>query len=236
MSDKNLVVLLGAGPGLGRAIAAAFAREGARVVLLARNEQRLHALADETGAAGYVSADAGDERALRDAFDTIRERFGDPGVLVHNPSVAYEAPPTRTPAAELANGFALAAGSLLVAIHEVAGSMRAARSGTILVTGSGASRSGSTWSAGLAAQKAAVRNLTLSAAAELEPDGIHVATITINGMLGTPGFEPDEIAAEYVRLHQQAMTLGDGAVPAPRENSGGTDTWRSEINWPKNAG
>lgn len=236
MSDENLVVLLGAGPGLGRALGTAFARESTRVVLLARNEQRLRTLADETGAAGYVSADAGDESALRDAFATIRARFGDPGVLVHNPSVAYEAPPTRTPAAELASGFALAAGSLLVSIQEVAGSMRAARSGTILVTGSGAARSGSTWSAGLAAQKAAVRNLTLSAAAELEPDGIHVATITINGILGTPGFEPDEIAAEYVRLHQQALALGHDTASAPRENSGGTDTWRSEINWPKRTG
>lgn len=236
MSDEDLVVILGAGPGLGRATSTAFARDGARVVLVARDERRLHALADETGAAGYVSADVADERALRDAFAVIRERFGDPGVLVHNPSVAYEAPATRTPAAELANGLALAAGSLLVAVQEVAGAMRAAHSGTILVTGSGAAHTGSTWSAGLAAQKAAVRNLTLSVAAELGPDGIRVATITINGMLGTPGFEPDQIAAEYVRLRQLALTLGADAASVQPEDSGGTDAWRTEINWPKSAG
>lgn len=232
MPDQDLVVVLGAGPGLGRAISAAFARDRARVVLLARDEDRLSALADETGAAGYVSADASDEPALRAAFATIRERFGDPDVLVHNPSIAFEAPPTRTPAAELAKGFALAAGSLLVAIQEVAGAMRDAGRGTILVTGSGASRTGSTWSAGLAAQKAAVRNLTLSAAAELEPDGVHVATVTINGLLGSPGFEPDEIAAEYVRLHRMARSRGDGAASAPNRNSGEADAWRAEIDWP----
>lgn len=236
MSDENLVVIVGAGPGLGGAVAAAFAHGGARVVLLARDEQRLRALAEETGAAGWVSADVTDERALRDAFATIRERYGYPGVLVHNPSVAYEAPPTRTPVAELHNGLALAAGSLLIAIQEVAGAMRAAHSGTILVTGSGTALTGSTWSAGLAAQKAAVRNLTLSAAAELEPEGIHVATITINGLLNTPGFEPEHIAAEYVRLHQRARTLHDSARSAPSGNSGGTDAWRSEINWPNTAG
>lgn len=233
MPDNELVVILGAGPGLGRAISTAFARDGARVVLIARNEQRLHALAGETGAAGYVTADARDERPLREAFATIRERFGAPGVLVHNPSIAYEAPPTRTPVAELTDGFALAAGSLLVAVQEVAGAMRAAGSGTILVTGSGAARTGSTWSAGLAVQKAAVRNLTLSTAAELEPDGIHVATITINGMLGTPGFEPEQIAAEYVRLHQLALALGDDTASVPPKTFGGTDGWRTEINWPK---
>lgn len=236
MSDEDLVVILGAGPGLGRAIGSAFAHEGARVVLLARDEQRLRTLAEEIGAAGYVSVDAGDEHALRDAFATIRDRFGDPGVLVHNPSVAYEAPPTRTPVAELYNGFALAAGSLLVAIQELAGAMRAAHTGTILVTGSGAALRGSTWSAALAAQKSAVRNLTLSAAAELEPDGVHVAIVTINGTLGSPGFEPEQIAAEYVRLHQHARMLHSGAAPASRVNSGETDAWRAEINWPKKAG
>lgn len=235
MSDEELVVLLGAGPGLGRAISAAFARDGARVVLLARDEQRLRELAEETGAAGWVSADVRDERALRAAFAAIRERHGNPSVLVHNPSVAYEAPPTSTPLAELKNGLLLAAGSLLVAIQEVAGTMRAARSGTILVTGSGAARTGSTWSASLAAQKAAVRNLTLSAADELGPDGIHVATITINGLLGSPGFEPEQIAAEYVRLHQHARTFHNGAASFPPEHSGGTDAWSTEINWPKKA-
>lgn len=236
MSDEDLVLILGAGPGLGRAIGAAFARAGARVVLLARDEERLRALAEETGAAGWVSADASDEEALREALATIRERHGHPGVLVHNPSVAYEAPPTRTPVVELQNGLALAAGSLLIAIQEVAGAMQTARNGTILVTGSGAALTGSTWSAGLAAQKAAVRNLTLSAAAELEPDGIHVATVTINGLLGAPGFEPERIAAEYVRLHQYARTLRDGAASAPSGKSGRADAWRREINWPNTAG
>ncbi len=235
MSDEDLVVILGAGPGLGRAVGTAFAQDGARVVLLARDEQRLRALAEQTGAAGWVSVDARDEPALRAAFAAIRERYGDPTVLVHNPSIAYEAPPTTTPLAELEEGLRLAAGSLLVAVQEVAGAMRTARNGTILVTGSGAALTGSTWSASLAVQKAAVRNLALSAADELGPDGIHVATITINGLLGSPGFEPEQIAAEYVRLHQYARTLRNGATAAPQEDTRGAAGWSSEINWPKKA-
>lgn len=206
MSNPEVVVVLGAGPGLGAAIATAFARLPATVVLLARNRTRLDelagSLADRTGAPVHgVVADAADEASLREAFAEVRRRHGDPTVLVHNPSIAVEAPPTRTSLPDLMDGVRLTAGSLLVAAHEVVPAMRAAGRGTILVTGSGAATTGSTWSAGLGVQKAAVRNLSLSLAQELARDGINVSTVTIRGLLGTAGMEPDRIAEEYVRLH-----------------------------------
>jgi NAD(P)-dependent dehydrogenase (short-subunit alcohol dehydrogenase family) len=251
------VVIVGAGPGLGRAIGAAFVAEDADVVLVARNEERLRALADDIGAAGYVSADVGDEAALRAALDTIHQRHGTTDVVVHNPSIAFEAAPTNTPLSALLDGFRVAAGSLLVTIQQVAPAMRTRGHGTILVTGSGAGLTGSTWSASLAAQKAAVRNLAFSAAAELEPDGVKVATITINGLLGTPGFEVDRIAPEYVRLHKLAQhprlaqhpglaqypgradELPDTASALPGNSTeradAEQDVWQSEISWPAQA-
>lgn len=220
MHDGDLVVVLGAGPGLGGAVATAFAEHGARVALIARDAGRLSVLADRIATATgrdaiAVPVDATDETALREALTGLRKSYGDPGVLVHNPSRAFEAPPTRTPLAELMAGVRLAAGSLLVAAQEFAPGMRAAGGGTILVTGSVASQTGSTWSASLAVQKAAVRNLALSLAAELDPDGVRVVTVTIRGTLDTPGFELDRIAAEYVRL-----------ASTPNE------PWRPEVSWP----
>jgi NAD(P)-dependent dehydrogenase (short-subunit alcohol dehydrogenase family) len=216
MSD--LVVIVGAGPGLGRAIGAAFTASGARVVVLARDEARLASMTAEIGGAGWVTADVTDELALRVAFAEVRAAHGDPDVLVHNPSVAYVAPPTKTSWRELMAGFAVAPGSLLVAAQEVAPAMRKAGRGTILVTGGASARTGSTWSAALGAQKAALRNLAQSLAAELGPDGIRVATITIDGILGQPGLEHDRIAAECVRLHDLAHK---------------PDTeWQPEITWP----
>lgn len=215
MSD--LVMLVGAGPGLGQAIARAFTNRGAQVVLVARNERRLSNMAAEVGAVGYVPVDVTNEPALRDACATIRNDHGDPTVLVHNPSVAFEAPATETPLAELMAGFQLAAGSLLVAAQEVVPAMRAAGRGTILVTGNSAAMTGSTWSAALAAQKAAARNLALSLAAELAQTGVRVATITINGTLGKPGFEPARIAELYADL----------AAAAPD-----TTVWQPEVHWP----
>lgn len=216
--DSDLVVVLGAGPGLGRAVGAAFAKRGARVVLVARDRERLERLVTAIAGVSGIAADVADEPALLSAFASIRSEHGDPTVLVHNPSIAYESPASRTPRAALMDGFALAAGSLLVAAQEVLPAMRASGRGTILVTGSGSAKAGSTWSAALAAQKAAVRNLSFSLAAELAPEGIHVVTITIAGNLGTPGFEHDRIAALYVRLHDATDTSGP--------------PWAPEINWP----
>jgi NAD(P)-dependent dehydrogenase (short-subunit alcohol dehydrogenase family) len=58
--------------------------------------------------------------------------------------------------------------------------------------------------AGLGVAKAGLRNLAYSAAAELAPDGVHVTTVTIRGILkaGT-AFDPELIAEHYWRLHQQ---------------------------------
>jgi short-subunit dehydrogenase len=222
MNDSDLVTVIGAGPGLGRAVAAAFADRGDHVVLLARDARRLADIAASLrsgagGEVGTVGADASDEVSLRAAFTEIRDRYGEPTVLVHNPSIAVEAPPTRTTQAALIDGVRLAAGSLLVAAQEVAPAMRRAGRGTILVTGGGSALTGSTWSAALAVQKAAVRNLAFSLAAELAPDGIHVVTVTIDGVLGAAGFEPDRIAAEYVRQHE--------ATDGPRS------AWRREVTW-----
>lgn len=212
MHSSELVVVLGTGPGLGQAIAKGFTDRGDHVILMARNKARLEWMAAELGPATGIPVDLTDEAALRSAFEAVRTSLGDPTVMVHNPSVAYEAPPTETPLSALMTGFALAAGSLLVAAQEVAPAMRRAGHGTILVTGNAAATTGSTWSASLAAQKAAARNLTLSLAAELGLHGIQVWTITIDGILGTPGFEHERIAAEYVRLASRT-----GAIPASGE-------------------
>jgi NAD(P)-dependent dehydrogenase (short-subunit alcohol dehydrogenase family) len=71
------VVVTGASRGLGRAIAQSFARDGARVGLVARDAARLGALAEETGGVA-LAADVRDPEALARAA----ARFGPPEALV----------------------------------------------------------------------------------------------------------------------------------------------------------
>ena len=92
----------------------------------------------------------------------------------------------------------------MIAVQEAVPSMRAAGTGTILLTGGGLALQPMAQLASLSMGKSAIRSLTFSLAEELEPAGIHVATVTVCGFV-QPGtrFDPDTIAETYQRLHEQ---------------------------------
>jgi NAD(P)-dependent dehydrogenase (short-subunit alcohol dehydrogenase family) len=66
-------------------------------------------------------------------------------------------------------------------------------------------------------QKAALRVLTRGFAAELAPSGVHCATVTVTGTLGTPGFAVGDIAGVYADL--------------VAETSGPPETWRTVVEF-----
>lgn len=203
------LAVVGAGPGMGLAVARRFAREGWAVSLLARGADRLEdeaaALVREHGAAlaGAVAADAGDEASLRAGLRRAVAERGPVEALVLNQSVFVDGPVDGVDVGALRAALEVGTTSFVVALQEVAPAMRAAGHGTVLATGGGvvfAPHAG--WGV-LAAQKAALRALVQAAALELAPAGVVVGTVTISGMVGSPGFEPDVIAEHYWRLHRQ---------------------------------
>jgi NAD(P)-dependent dehydrogenase (short-subunit alcohol dehydrogenase family) len=94
--DDRVAVVTGGSSGIGRAIATALARAGARVVVVARDEARLAATVDELGAAGclarWVSADLGDRDGVRAAAEQAVEAFGEPDILVNSAGVNLRPP------------------------------------------------------------------------------------------------------------------------------------------------
>jgi NAD(P)-dependent dehydrogenase (short-subunit alcohol dehydrogenase family) len=199
----KVVVVVGAGPGLGLAVARRFSEEGFRPALVSRNPSRLD-LADLPGSPPplLAAADVSDEGSLRAALGEIRVSAGDPEVLVYNPSASLPGQPTQVSYDDFVLGLRIGVAGALVAAQAVAPAMRAAGRGTILMTGSGVALRPWPTSAALSAQKAALRSLALSLAAELRPAGVHVATVTIRGVLeaGT-AFDPDLVADRYWELH-----------------------------------
>lgn len=86
--DKKVGVVMGAGPGIGRATALALADAGASVVVAARNLERLELLAEElTDRTGQLiiplEADLGDLVSCKDLIAETEERFGRLDILVN---------------------------------------------------------------------------------------------------------------------------------------------------------
>ncbi len=205
----EVLVVVAAGPGLGRAVALRFAREGAAVGLVARSSDKLGDLVSEVSGAGAravatAAADVGDESALRRALGALRAELGEATALVYNGSAYVEGSVTALPAERLRLALDVGVVGALVAAQEAVPAMRAAGRGTVLLTGSVAADRASTSAAAVGVAKAALRNLARSLHKEVAGDGVRVTTVTIDGVLAGPSaLDVDEIADLYWRLHTQ---------------------------------
>ncbi|MEQ1440039.1 SDR family NAD(P)-dependent oxidoreductase [Fontimonas sp. SYSU GA230001] len=202
-------VIVGAGPGIGQAVALAFAREGHDIALLARRPERLSGSCDEirlkTGRqARAYAADAGDADALICGLDAAHADFGDCDALVYNVATHERGRPLQVSADQLISDFRINVVGALLAARAVAPAMVARRQGTILFTGGGFAYEPSADYASLSMDKAALRSLTYTLAQELGAHGVHVATVTVHGFVqhGTR-FDPSRIAGAFVALHRQ---------------------------------
>ena len=206
--DNALCTIVGAGPGVSLAVARRFGREGFRIALIARRENALADYQVELATAGVESfgfaADAGDARSLRGAFERIANQLGPTAVLVYNVAANAPGSPSTLDGERLVEAFRSNVVGALVASQQVIPQMQTTGSGTMLFTGGGLALSPWPQAAALAVGKAGLRNLVYSLAAELEPAGIHVATVTIAGMV-QPGteFDPERIAEVYWQLHAE---------------------------------
>ncbi len=94
--EDRVALITGGNQGIGRSIALAFAREGAKVVITARNEERLREMLSElkriSPDARAFPADIGDQARVRVLFDEIRTRDSRIDILANNTSITG---PTR---------------------------------------------------------------------------------------------------------------------------------------------
>jgi short-subunit dehydrogenase len=200
--NRSHLLLVGAGPGLGLAIARRFAAGGYRVTLVARSADRLGDLASslsDTGAEiGTIEADASDPEGVRARMTQLYRGEGAPAVIIYNAVMGAPDQLLTASVAHLQTAYAVDVVSAIVVAQVAAPAMKAAGFGTMIVTGGGFADHPIPALATVSLGKAALRSAATMLAADLEPDGIRVTTLTIAGRIA-PGtaFDPERIAERY---------------------------------------
>ena len=199
--DGRHLLLIGAGPGLGEAVARRFAQGGYRLTLAARSTDRLATLAgtlDTSAAVDTISVDASDLEGLRARMTALYRAEGAPGLVVYNAVMGAPDQLLSSSVDHLQAAYAVDVIGAIVVAQVAAPAMRAAGQGTIILTGGGFADHPIPALATVSLGKAALRSAGTMLGADLEPDGIRVATVTIAGQIvaGTP-FDPERIAERY---------------------------------------
>ncbi len=205
---SKTAIIVGMGPGNGVALARKFGKEGYKIYMIGRTEEKLAKYQKDLEAekikSDYKVANAADEEHFRLAFKRIFLEHENPDVLIYNASVLSPRVPSRLIPDHVVRDFRTNVIGAIIAAQEVLPSMQKRKKGTILFTGGGLSINPHYEYASLAIGKSALRNFTFSLAQEYKDFGIHVGTVTINGMVKKGSkFDPDKIAEEFWRLHNQ---------------------------------
>ncbi len=179
--DGRTALVTGAGKGIGRAIAATLAREGARVGLVARTRADLDALAGELSGAGarvaIAVADVGDRAQVEAAVAHVRAELGPIDVLVNNAGMARFAPVLDM---EPETWEAILRVNVLGTYYPtraVLPDMIAARRGDVINVASTAGEKGAANLSAYAASKAGVLRFTESLAAEVRKHDVRVTAL-----------------------------------------------------------
>ncbi len=187
-TDSPLHLVLGATGGIGSALARRLAASGARVVLAARDSAKLDALAAslDGGAAGSVALDATDFGAVDRCVADTAAQHGPIAGLVNCVGSLLLKPAHLTTSDEYARTIALSLTTAFATVR-AAGRVLAAQpaGGSVVLVSSAAARLGLANHEAIAAAKAGVIGLTLSAAATYAARGLRVNCVA-PGLVRTP--------------------------------------------------
>jgi NAD(P)-dependent dehydrogenase (short-subunit alcohol dehydrogenase family) len=224
MTDRKVVLVVGAGDATGGAIARRFAREGFTACVARRNADKLAPLVArieaEGGRARAFGSDARREEQMAALVETIEREEGAIEVAVFNIGGNVRFPIRETTARVYFKVWEMSALAGFLMGREVAKVMLPRGRGTILFTAATASVRGGPGYAAFAGGKHALRALSQSMARELGPLGVHVAHVVIDGAIDTEFIRtnfparaalkdrdgilrPEGIAEAYWQLHCQ---------------------------------
>ena len=205
---QKAVLIVGAGSGLSASLARAFNSKGMKIVLAARNIDKLDSLKKEIDALVF-KCDSTENKSVQNLFLQTDSIIGTPEIVIYNPSLRIVKPFIEYDPDEMLQSIKVNSYGAFLVAHESVKRMLKIGKGNIFFTGSSASVKGFAKSASFAMGKFGLRGLAQSLARELHPHNIHIGHFVIDGGIGKEPvgnyqmIHPDEIAKQYLNFYLQ---------------------------------
>ena len=207
--ENQIAIVTGAGRGIGKAIAEAYAAEGAQVVCAARSVDEIDKVAKTIGGSA-IPCDVSDEKSIQSLIDNVVDQHGRIDILVNNAGAVARLPVHELPVEEWDTVLNVNLRGLFLCTKYALIPMLSRKTGCIINISSGAGVSGPPNRSAYAASKHGVMGFTKVLVAEYLRKGIrsHVilpdATVSQMRSEGFPTEDPDSLI--------QADDIADAAV------------------------
>jgi NAD(P)-dependent dehydrogenase (short-subunit alcohol dehydrogenase family) len=179
--DSKTALITGGNSGIGRATALLFAREGAHVMIAARDRAKADAalaqIRAEGGQATFIACDVRDPESCAAAVEAANQAFGGVDILFNNAGIVPYGTLVDTPPEVWLDAFATNVHGTYYMSRAVLPGMIARRSGVIINNGSDWAVVGGQGATAYCATKGAVAQITRSLALDYARDGIRVNAI-----------------------------------------------------------
>mmetsp|Transcript_33869 Transcript_33869/g.83074 ORF Transcript_33869/g.83074 Transcript_33869/m.83074 type:complete len:234 (-) Transcript_33869:123-824(-) len=224
---SGVALILGVGPGIGNAVAKQWASKGFKVACVARNPEKVAALAAELGSNAIgISCDVTSQEQMTDCVARVERELGPIDFMCYNAGNGVFKDYKSVTPQEFESSWRTNSLGLLLAAQLVCPGMEARGKGVVAITGATASLRGKPFTSAFAPAKGAQRMLAQSLARQLNPAGVHVFLAIIDGGVAGPaararaGDKADEVLLAPAAI---AQTYWDVAAQ-PRS------CWTSELD------
>ncbi|HEV7799127.1 MAG TPA: 3-hydroxybutyrate dehydrogenase [Pyrinomonadaceae bacterium] len=217
--QDRIALITGGGRGIGRAIAIAFAREGAHVAVAARSQDQVEQVAGELAARVSTNSlaivcDVSDVQSVERMFAKVAEHFGRaPDIMVNNAGIAESAPITRTDDELWHRLLGINLSGTFYCTRAVLPQMIERGWGRVINIASIAGKTGAPYIAAYSASKHGVLGLTRSVALEVATKGV-----TVNAIC--PGYVDTEMTTRGIEnITKKTRLSADEAMDSIKKMS-----------------
>ena len=215
MATKTLLEI-GAGPGISQSTVERFTKEGFRVVLAARNTDKLADFVGQLESNGVdvhtYQVDVGNADEVKRLIETVEDKNGPIDVLHYNAASMRNQGLMDQPYDTFNSDLAVNVGGAQVAVQTVASKMFERGAGKILLTGGGFALSPHPEFLSLSVGKAGIRALTQGVFDGFKEKGVHISTVTIATFVDPGSKEASDIAEHFWQLYSQPKDQWDWEI------------------------